>query len=330
MRCLVTGGAGYIGSHVAQALIDSGHKVTVLDNLSTGHIEAIPKGASFERLDLIERDRLNNFLTRGKWDVALHFAALSLVGESVTHPYYYLKQNLITSINLIEACVANNIKKIIFSSTAALFDNTHPSPSPIKSDSPINPASPYGESKFFVEKTLKWAEKIHNLRYASLRYFNAAGADPLGRLGEDHQPETHLLPIAIDAALGRRPPLRLFGTDYPTPDGSCIRDYIHVSDLADAHLRAISQINNRSVTYNLGNGRGFSNLEIIKSVERVSGRKVPWIPAERRLGDPPILIADSTEIKKETGWTPRFSDIDEIVRTAFTWREKHPDGYRSP
>lgn len=326
MRCLVTGGAGFVGSHVALTLLDAGHDVVILDNLSTGHRAAVPPGAQFEHVDLLDTAAVDRVVSQGPWDAVLHFAALSLVGASMVEPYHYLRQNTVTSLNLIEACAKHGVKRFIFSSTAALFGGED-RPPPIADDALIDPGSPYGESKFFIERALLWADRIHGMHNACLRYFNAAGADLKGRLGEDHRPETHLIPLTIDAMLGRRPALKLFGNDYPTADGTCIRDYIHVADLADAHIRAIDQLGDRSVTYNLGNGKGFSNLEVIQSVARVSGREVPWEWAARREGDPSVLVADSSRIRRETDWNPQFGDIDTIVETALRWRVDHPNGY---
>lgn len=326
MRYLVTGGAGFVGSHVVLALLDAGHDVVVLDNLSTGYREAVPAGVPFHKVDLLDYAATSAVVAQGEWDGVLHFAALSLVGDSMRDPFHYLRQNYLTALNLVQICAGQGVRKIVFSSTAALFGGPERL-DPIPETAPVQPGSPYGESKFMIERVLHWADAIYGLRSACLRYFNAAGADPQGRAGEDHRPETHLIPLTIDAALGRRPALKLFGTDYPTRDGSCVRDYIHVTDLADAHIRALAQIDHRSVTYNIGNGQGYSNLEIIQSVERVSGRKVPWEPAPRREGDPALLVADSTTLKNDTGWTPRFGDIDSIVETALRWRESHPHGY---
>ncbi|WP_215751218.1 MULTISPECIES: UDP-glucose 4-epimerase GalE [unclassified Gluconobacter] len=326
MRYLVTGGAGFVGSHVVLALLDAGHEVVVLDNLSTGYRAAVPVGVAFHKVDLLDYQATAEVVAQGPWDGVLHFAALSLVGDSMREPLHYLRQNYLTALNLVQTCVEQGVKKIVFSSTAALFGGPERL-DPIPETAPVQPGSPYGESKFMIERVLHWADSIYGLRSACLRYFNAAGADPEGRAGEDHRPETHLIPLTIDAALGRRPALKLFGTDYPTRDGSCIRDYIHVTDLADAHVRALGQIDHRSVTYNIGNGQGYSNLEVIRSVERVSGRKVPWEAAPRREGDPSLLVADSTTLRKETGWEPRFGGLDRIVETALRWRESHPNGY---
>lgn len=326
MRYLVTGGAGFVGSHVVLALLDAGHEVDVLDNFSTGHRGAVPAAAKVHTVDLIDYQDTVDVVAGQKWDGVLHFAALSLVGASMADPFYYLRQNYLTSLNLVQACALHGVKKFVFSSTAALFGGPERA-DPIPETALIQPGSPYGESKFMIERALHWADSLYGLKSACLRYFNAAGADPQGRAGEDHGPETHLIPLTIDAALGRRPALKLFGTDYSTRDGSCIRDYIHVADLADAHIRVLDQIEERSVVYNLGNGHGYSNLEVIQSVARVSGLTVPWEPAARRLGDPAVLVADSTTLRKDTGWQPQWGELDRIVETAFRWREKHPNGY---
>jgi UDP-glucose 4-epimerase len=324
-RYLVTGGAGYVGSHLVQALTDRGDTVVVYDNLRQGHRAAIPAGVRLVEADIGNAGRLNQVLADGPWDAVFHFAALSIVGESMREPFTYFFENAAGGMRLIEACVHHGVRKFILSSTAALFGN--PSRIPIAEDERIDPGSPYGESKLMIERTLHWADRIHGLRSACLRYFNAAGADPQGRLGEDHDPETHLIPLVIDAALGRRPELSVFGDDYPTQDGTCIRDYIHVTDLADAHLMALAQLDKRSVTYNLGNGQGHSVMEVISMVERVSGRRVPYRIAPRRPGDPAALVAASGLLRQETGWTPRYADLQTIVATALAWREAHPGGY---
>lgn len=319
-RYLVTGGAGYVGSHVVAALLERGAEITVYDSLRQGHEWAVLPGATLVVADLADGDKLDEVLAAGPWSGVLHFAALSLVGESMRRPYYYLLENAVNGIRLIEACVRHGVPRFVLSSTAALFGN--PEVIPIPEDAKVNPGSPYGESKYMIERALHWADRIHGLRSASLRYFNAAGADPAGRLGEDHDPETHLIPLAIDAALGRRPPLEVFGQDYPTPDGTCIRDYVHVSDLATAHVLALGALDERSRTYNLGNGAGHSVLEVIAAVERATGRPVPWNPAPRRAGDPAALVASSALIREELGWQPRYPGIDEIVATAAAWRMK--------
>ncbi|MFT9425109.1 MAG: UDP-glucose 4-epimerase GalE [Acetobacter syzygii] len=326
MRYLVTGGAGFVGSHVVLALLDAGHDVAVLDNFSTGHRAAVPEGVPVYHVDLMDDQATANVLGDKPWDGVLHFASLSLVGASMADSFHYLRQNYVTGLNLVQACAAHGVKKIVFSSTAALFGGPERA-EPIPETALVQPDSPYGESKFMVERILHWADRLYGVKSACLRYFNAAGADPHGRAGEDHRPETHLIPLAIDVALGRRSALRLFGTDYPTHDGSCIRDYIHVTDLADAHIRVLDQIGARSVVYNLGNGRGYSNLEVIQSVERVSGCKVAWEKAGRRPGDAAVLVADSTSLRQDTGWAPQWSTLDKIVETTLQWRKNNPEGY---
>ncbi|MFE8874381.1 UDP-glucose 4-epimerase GalE [Acetobacter persici] len=324
-RFLVTGGAGYVGSHVVLALLDDGHDVVVFDSLRTGHRSAVPEAASFIHGDLADLECLNRVLADGPWDGVLHFAALSLVGESMQDPMLYMSANAGIGFGLIDACVRHGIKRFVFSSTAALFGSA--GDEPISEDTPVDPGSPYGESKYMVERALYWADRIHGLKSACLRYFNAAGADPAGRAGEDHRPETHLIPLVIDAALGRRPALTLFGQDYPTADGTCVRDYVHVTDLARAHLAVLPLLNEKSVTFNVGTGRGNSNREIIESVARVTGLDVPWQAGDRRPGDPPCLVASPKRLMAATGWAPEFTDIDRIVETAFAWRKDHPQGY---
>jgi UDP-glucose 4-epimerase len=321
-RYLVTGGAGYVGSHLVAALVETGAEVVVLDNLRQGHRAAVPAGVELIVADVADADVV---LSRGAWDGVFHFAALSLVGESMREPMRYLIENGAAGLKLIDACVRHGVRRFVLSSTAALFGE--PERVPIEEDARTAPTSPYGESKLMIERGLAWADQIHGMHSACLRYFNAAGADPAGRLGEDHNPESHLIPLAIDAALGRRPPLTLFGSDYPTPDGTCIRDYVHVSDLAQAHLLALAQLDTRSVTYNLGNGAGHSVRDVLDSVGRVLGRPVPVIAGPRRPGDPAVLVASPARIIAETGWVPRFGDLDTMVRTAAAWRQAHPVGY---
>lgn len=324
-RYLVTGGAGYVGSHLVAALADRGDQVVVFDNLRQGHRRAVPAGVRLVEADLADAEAVDAVLSEGGWDAVFHFASLSLVGESMRLPFRYLLENGNNGIRLIEACVRHGVRRFVLSSTANLFgavETPH-----IEETAPIDPGSPYGESKFMIERALLWADRIHGLRSACLRYFNAAGADPAGRLGEDHDPETHLVPLTIDTALGLRPELVVFGDDYPTPDGTCVRDYVHVTDLADAHLRALERLDQGSAVYNLGNGEGHSVLEVIRAVEEVTGRKVPMRIGPRRPGDPARLVASSVRIREETGWTPRYAELREIVRTAYEWRAAHPDGY---
>jgi UDP-glucose 4-epimerase len=324
-RFLVTGGAGYVGSHIVAALVERGDSVVVLDNLRTGHRAAVPSGTQLVVSDLADAATLDAVLADGPWDAVFHFAALSQVGESMRLPFLYLIDNGVNGMRLIEACVRHGVMRFVLSSTAALYGT--PKTVPIREDAVLDPESPYGDSKRMLERALFWAERVHGLRYASLRYFNAAGADPSGRLGEDHRPESHLIPLVIDAALGRRPELAVYGNDYATPDGTCIRDYVHVTDLADAHLLALSRLERGSISVNLGNGAGHSVLEVIKAVERVSQRKVPFRISPRRPGDPAVLVASSERARQELGWQPRLTDLDEIVRTALRWREAHPGGY---
>ncbi len=326
-RFLVTGGAGYVGSHLVLALLDRGDEVVVYDNLRQGHRGAVPPGTRLVEADIADMAGLDAVLADGPWEAVFHFAALSLVGESMQRPFYYLAENAGLGIGLIDACVRHGVTKFVLSSTANLFGN--PQRIPIDEDERIEPGSPYGESKLMLERALYWAGEIHGLRSACLRYFNAAGADPQGRLGEDHNPETHLIPLVIDAALGRRQEIAVFGQDYPTPDGTCIRDYIHVADLANAHLRALGQLEARSVTYNLGNGAGHSVREVIRTVEQVSGLSVPVRIAGRRAGDPAVLVAGSGRLRSETGWSPHYAELPVIVEHALKWRDAHPDGYGS-
>ena len=326
-RYLVSGGAGYVGSHTVLALLDRGDEVVVLDDLSKGHAEAVPAGARLVRGRCEDRAVLEQALALGPFDAVLHFAALSLVGESMRQPMRYMAQNLATTMALAEAAVQAGCRKFVLSSTAALFG--FPERIPIDEEQRLGPVSPYGESKLMCERALDWADRIHGLRFASLRYFNAAGADPRGRAGEDHEPETHLVPLAIDAALGLRGPLTVFGTDYPTPDGTGVRDYVHVADLAEAHLRVLPLLDAGSRRFNLGNGRGYSVREVIETVERVSGRAVPHTLGPRREGDPAVLVASSALLRTETGWSPRFPALEDIVRTAYAWRSANPQGYAS-
>jgi UDP-glucose 4-epimerase len=324
-RSLVTGGAGFIGSHMVLALLERGGEVVVVDNLSTGHAAAVAPDAQLIEADLADRDAVHAIVSQGPWDAVFHFAAQSLVGESMQQPFTYFRSNVTGGLNLIEACAASGIRRFVLSSTANLFGA--PASIPIADDAPIAPSSPYGESKYMLEQMLHWADARYGMRSACLRYFNAAGADPAGRAGEDHRPESHLIPAAIDAALGRRPPLALFGDDYPTPDGTCIRDYVHVSDLAEAHLQVLPLLDGASWRLNVGTGQGHSVREVIASVERVTGRLVPVEAAPRRPGDPPVLVADATLLRRLTEWSPRHAGLDAMVQTACAWRLAHPAGY---
>ena len=324
-RFLVTGGAGYVGSHMVKALVARGDAVVVLDDLRQGHRAAVPAEAELVVADLGDRRRVAEVFAAWKFDAVLHFAALSLVGESMRDPLRYCVENLSNSLSLADAAVKAGCLRFVLSSTAALFG--FPKRVPIDEAAEVAPASAYGESKLMVERGLAWADQVHGLRSAALRYFNAAGADPSGLIGEDHEPETHLIPLAIGAALGTRPPLTVFGTDYPTPDGTCIRDYVHVTDLADAHLRVLARLETGSCRFNVGNGTGYSVKQVIESVERIGGRPVPHSFGPRRAGDPAALVASSARLREETGWSPRFGAIDDIVRTAWAWHEAHPKGY---
>jgi UDP-glucose 4-epimerase len=322
---LVTGGAGYVGSHLVAHLIDQAADVVVLDNLSQGHAAAVPRGARLVVGDVGDAATLDEIFQRSRFDAVFHFASLSLVGESMQQPFRYLEENTTQALRLIDATCRHGVRRFVLSSTANLF--AAPSRLPIDETEAIEPGSPYGESKYMIERVLLWADRVFGLRSASLRYFNAAGAHPSGRLGEDHDPETHLIPLVIDAALGRRPPISVYGMDYATADGTCIRDYVHVCDLAEAHTAVLGLLDTRSATFNLGTGQGHSVREVIAAVERVSGLTVPWHEGPRRPGDPPALIASGAALMRETGWMPRYAALDAIVETAWTWRLAHPDGY---
>jgi UDP-glucose 4-epimerase len=327
MRVLVTGGAGYIGSAVAEELLQAGHDVVVFDNLSRGHRQAVPKNADLVVGDLADRACLDQQLRSRTIDAVMHFAALIEAGESMKAPEEFFRNNTSNALTLLEAMLAAKIKRFVFSSTAALFGN--PERTPIEEDDPVRPTNAYGESKLLVERMLAWFHQIHGLRYASLRYFNAAGASRPDK-GEAHQPETHLIPRILQVALGRAEHVNIFGTDYPTPDGTCIRDYIHVSDLARAHLLALEALGpekSSRLIYNLGNGQGFSVREVVEVARKVTGHPVPVIESPRRAGDPAVLIASSEKIRRDLGWQPRFPDLKAIVESAWQWHRIHPDGY---
>jgi len=325
MRVLVTGGAGYIGSVVADELLQAGHQVVVFDNLSRGHRQAVPKNAELVVGDLTDRASLDQLLRSRQIDAVMHFAALIEAGESMKAPEEFFRNNTANALTLIEAMLAAQVKRFVFSSTAALFGN--PERTPIEEDDPVRPTNAYGESKLLVERMLSWFHQIHGLRYASLRYFNAAGASRPDR-GEAHQPETHLIPRILAVALGRGQHVNIFGTDYPTPDGTCIRDYIHVSDLARAHLLALDALENPNpLIYNLGSGQGFSVRQVVDVARAVTGHPIPVIESPRRAGDPAVLVAGSKKIRRELGWQPRFPDLKTIVESAWQWHRTHPDGY---
>ncbi len=322
---LVTGGAGFVGSHAVRELVDRGFRVVVADDLSLGHRSAVHPQASLAIIDLGDRAALAPLFEQHRFFAVLHFASRSLVGESMAHPFRYLRDNVVNALNLIELCVEKGVQRFVLSSTANLFGE--PDAMPIAEGARIEPGSPYGESKNLIERILLWADRVHGLRSACLRYFNAAGAHPDGSLGEDHQPETHLIPLVLDAAAGRRPHIEIFGTDYDTPDGTCVRDYIHVCDLAVAHALVLDLLAERSCRFNLGNGKGYSVREVIGAAGRVTGKVIPVREGPRRPGDPPALVASSALIHKELGWTPRFADLETIVRHAWAWRQSHPGGY---
>lgn len=326
MNVMVTGGAGYIGSVTVEALIQRGHRVTVLDNLVTGHREAVHPDAEFVYADIRDREAVLATLRDQGVEAVLHFAALSLVGESMERATAYFENNSAGSLQLLSALQAGGVDRFVLSSTAALFGT--PESVPISEDAPISPESVYGESKYLIERALSWLARTAGLGYVSLRYFNAAGASD--RFGEDHRPESHLIPLVLQAAAGVRNGISVFGDDYGTPDGSCIRDYIDVRDLATAHILALEAIEpGEERHYNLGNGRGFSVFEVIEACRRVTGRKISVEVLGRRPGDPAILVADSRRIQSELDWRPRFPLLDDIVRSAWEWRKRHPHGYGS-
>ena len=321
MKILVAGGAGYIGSSCVEYLLNHGHEVSVFDSLITGHKEAVDKRANFIKGNLADRELILDVVGNGEFDGIMHFAAFSLVGESMENPGKYFRNNDAAGINLLDAAVKGKVKSFVFSSTAATFGL--PEKMPITEITPQNPINPYGESKLIFEKMLKWYSEIHGLKYTALRYFNAAGATE--NFGEDHSPETHLVPLILQVALGKRDSIKIFGDDYPTPDGTCLRDYIHITDLAQAHMLALDAP--KSGHYNLGTGNGFSVKEIIEVAREVTGHPIPAETVARRSGDPAKLVADSALIKKELGWKPQFENVRDIVSSAWNWFQKNPNGY---
>lgn len=326
MSILVTGGAGYIGSHCVATLIDRGIDVVVVDDLSKGHKAAL-KGGRFYQGSVADKDFLNEVFTEESIEAVIHFAAYSLVGESMQIPEQYFRNNVTAGLSLIETMIEHKVPYLVFSSTAATFGE--PERVPIEENDRQIPTNPYGESKLIVEHMLKWCDQAHGLKYCALRYFNVAGARADGSIGEDHRPESHLIPIILQVAQGKREKLSLFGTDYPTKDGTCIRDYIHVDDLIDAHILALDYLRagNPSTAFNLGNGQGFSNREIMEAARRVTGHPIPVSEEGRRPGDPAILIASSQKAMDVLGWRPKYTNIEDIIATAWNWHFTHPNGY---
>ena len=324
---LVTGGAGYVGSHAVRELLDRGYAVVVLDDLSQGHREAVPPDVPLVEASLLDGAAVTRAFADHRIDAVMHFAARSLVGESMEDPWRYLRDNVVAALNLIEATVRADVGRFVLSSTANLF-GTPKGEGPIGEDAEITPGSPYGESKQSIERILFWADRVYGLRSACLRYFNAAGAHPDADLGEDHAPETHLIPIVLDVARGARSSVTIFGEDYPTADGTCIRDYVHVCDLADAHVRVLDRLREQSCVYNLGNGAGYSVREVIETARRVTGHPIPATGGARRPGDPAFLVASSARAKSDLGWTPRFASLETIVGTAWKFKERRPHGFR--
>ena len=321
MKIFVTGGAGYIGSICAELMLNEGHAITIFDNLSEGHRAAADSRAQFVEGDLQDRPSIESALLKAHPDAVMHFAANALVGESMQNPSKYFRNNIANGLNLLDAMVASGVRRFVFSSTCAIFGP--PERVPIDETMPMRPINPYGESKLAFEKILRWYDQVHGLRFVSLRYFNAAGASE--KFGEDHRCETHLIPNVLKVALGQKQAVEVYGTDYETPDGTCIRDYIHILDLARAHILALAR--KKSEVYNLGTGGGSSVREVIDCCRRITGRKIDIVEKPRRPGDPPRLIASSEKIRRELGWQPQFQSLDAIVASAWKWHTKFPRGY---
>ncbi len=325
MNVMVVGGAGYIGSHAVRLLVDAGHAVTVYDNLSRGHREAVPAGMLVEG-ELSDRAKVVATLKEKKIDAVMHFAAFALVNESVSDPALYYRNNVIDAVELLDAMREADVKKIVFSSTTATYGE--PDNIPIPETTPQEPINPYGFTKLVFENALADYAKAYGFAYAALRYFNAAGARPDGSIGEDHDPETHIIPIVLQVALGQRDKITIFGDDYPTSDGTCVRDYIHIDDLGDAHLKALERLEpGKGICVNLGTGRGTSVREIVETCREVTGHPIPEVMGERREGDPPELIADARLAAEVLGWTPKYTDLKSIIQTAWKWHQSHPNGY---
>ena len=329
MATLVLGGAGYIGSHTVDRLIEKGEKTIVVDSLVTGHRQAVNKDAKFYQGDIADKDFMRQvFKENSDIDAVIHFAAYSLVAESMKKPLKYFDNNTAGMVKLLEVMNEFSIDKIVFSSTAATYGI--PEEVPIKETTPQNPINPYGESKLMMEKIMRWADKAYGIKFVPLRYFNVAGAKPDGSIGEDHMPETHLLPIVLQVAMGKRDKLQIFGDDYNTPDGTNIRDYVHPLDLADAHILAVDYLKagNPSTAFNLGSSTGFYNREILEAARKVTNKEIPAEIAPRRGGDPDVLVASSTKAREVLGWKPQFDDISKIIETAWKWHTLHPEGYQ--
>jgi len=326
MAILVTGGAGYIGSHTVVELLERGEEVVVVDNLQTGHREAV-LGGTFYQADIRDSEAMNEVFAKHDIEAVIHFAANSLVGESVEQPLKYYDNNVYGSQKLMEVMVKHGVRKIVFSSTAAVYGE--PQRVPIDEHDLTVPTNPYGDTKLAMEKMFRWGDRAYGIKSLSLRYFNAAGAHPNGLIGEDHNPETHLIPVILQVPLGKRDAISVFGDDYPTEDGTCIRDYIHVMDLANAHYLALQRLRDKeeSGIYNLGNGQGFSVNQVIEVTRRVTGHAIPAKVSPRRAGDPAVLVASSERAKSELGWKPQYADLEKIVETAWSWFQRHPNGY---
>ena len=327
MKLLVLGGAGYIGSHTATELLENGHEVVIADNLVTGYREAVPEKATFYQGDLRDKDFLVDLLTKEKVDAVIHFAAFSLVGESVTNPLKYYENNLYGTKVLLDAMIETGVDKIVFSSTAATYGE--PENIPILESDRTCPTNPYGETKLAMEKMISWAAKAHGLHFVSLRYFNACGAHKSGKIGEAHNPESHLIPLVLQVPNGKREFVSIYGNDYDTPDGTCIRDYIHVTDLAKAHILAVEYLMNggESDIFNLGNGVGYSVKEVIETARKVTGHPIPAKEEARRAGDPARLVASGEKARKILGWEPEIKDLADIISSAWKWHKAHRDGY---
>ena len=328
MKIIVIGGAGYIGSHAVKQLLDTGNEVVVIDSLQTGHRESIPSKIPFYQVDIRNKEKLKAVFEKERPDGVMHFAANSLVGESMTLPLKYYNNNVNGTETLLEVLVETGVKNIVFSSTAATYGEA--SEMPIQETTPTIPTNTNGETKLAIEKMHKWTHQAHDLNYVCLRYFNVAGADASGLIGEAHTTETHLIPLVLQVPLDQRPHITVFGTDYPTPDGTCIRDYIHITDLVDAHILALRYLMNggQSDVFNLGSSTGYSVLEIIEAARKVTGHPIPVELGNRRAGDPALLVASSDKAKKVLGWNPQFTDIEGIIASAWKWHSNHPNGYK--